>query len=125
MSGWNEIEHTKILDMKKEGILELPWDCEATDCLYCYEMNNQIIAIIRLSQILEDKGVIWIDEFEVLREYRKQGVGQKIIRGFLEECDFPIILMAKNKSVANFWQKCGFEYEIDEWNEIKMIFEKG
>ena len=64
MSGWNEIEHPKILDMKKEGILELPWDCEATDCLYCYEMNNQIIAIIRLSQILEDKGVIWIDEFD-------------------------------------------------------------
>lgn len=124
MTGWREIACNVVDAMKKDGVLELPWDCEPMDCLYCYKMNNQIIAIIRLSQISEDKGVIWIDEFEVLREYRNQGIGKKVVQGFLEECDSPVTLMAKNKTVANFWQKCGFEYEIDEWNEIKMLFEK-
>lgn len=67
MAGWCEIACNVVDDMKRNDALELLWDCEPMDCLYCYKMNNQIIAIIRLSQIPEDKGVIWIDEFEVLR----------------------------------------------------------
>ena len=72
-----------------------------------------------------DSDVTWIDEFEIVRDYRKQGIGKSIICKFLEQCnDVTIRLMAKNKQVAEFWYKCGFQYDNPSRAEIPMIYSK-
>ena len=114
--------YEEIRELKANGVLELPWDyLDENEFLYLYKDNNVACAVIRLSEDpIEDW--IWIDEFEVIREYRGKGLGRCIICEFLNKCDRVVKLLAKNKSVAEFWNKCGFEYEIFEWNEILMSY---
>lgn len=114
-----------IKQMKKDKVLELPWDClEEDDFIYLYEKDNCVCAVIRLSLDPYDSDVIWIDEFEIVRIYRKLGIGKSIICEFLEECNNVIKLMAKNRQVAEFWFKCGFQYDNPSWAEIPIIYSK-
>lgn len=88
------------------------------DFIYKYNKNNKyffikgknhiyykkIRNILYLDLIMDtnDKDVIWIDEFEIVRNYRKQGIGKSIICKFLANCSSVVKLMTKNKSVAEF-----------------------
>lgn len=39
MAGWNEISCNAVADMKRDGVLELLWKVELTNCLHCYKTN--------------------------------------------------------------------------------------
>ncbi|MTK06677.1 MAG: GNAT family N-acetyltransferase [Hungatella sp.] len=120
-----EATYEEVKQLKKEKILELPWDClEKDDFIYLFENNSCVCAVIRLSMDPCDNEIIWIDEFEIVRNYRKQGIGKLIICRFLEECNNVVKLMAKNSSVAEFWYKCGFQYDNPTWAEIPMVYSK-
>jgi predicted GNAT family N-acyltransferase len=114
----------EVKQLKNDKILELPWDCLEEDFLYLYEKNSCVCAVIRLSKDTIDNDVIWIDEFEIVRNYRKQGIGKSIICNFLEGCNNVVKLLAKNETVSEFWQKCGFQYDNPSWAEIPMIYSK-
>lgn len=117
--------YEEAIQLKKEKKLELPWDCfEEDDFLYLFEKNSFVCAVIRLSMDPCDNDVIWIDEFEIVKNYRNQGIGKLIICEFLKDCNNVVKLLAKNKSVAEFWYKCGFQYDNPSWAEIPMIYSK-
>lgn len=117
--------YEEVKQLKKDKILEMPWDyLEEGEFLYVFEKNSHVCAVIRLSEDPCDKDVICIDEFEIVRNYRNQGIGKSIICEFLEGCNNVVKLMAKNKSVAEFWHKCGFQYDNPSWAEIPMIYSK-
>ncbi|QLY78078.1 GNAT family N-acetyltransferase [Clostridium intestinale] len=117
--------YEEVKQLKLDNLLELPWDClEEYEFLYLFEKNSYVCAVIRLSMDPHDNDVIWIDEFEILRTYRNQGIGKLIICSFLEKSDNVIKLMAKNRSVSEFWRKCGFQYDNPSWAEIPMIYFK-
>lgn len=117
-----EVYYEEVKKLKADRILELPWDClDENEFLYLYKNNGVVCAAIRLSEDpLEDW--IWIDEFEVVRDFRHNGLGRQIICDFLNDSDQIIKLQAKNRTVAEFWQKCGFEYENLSWDEILMRY---
>jgi len=120
-----KVTSEEVKQLKKDKILELPWDClEEDDFIYSFEKNSCVCAVIRLSMDPYDNDVIWIDEFEIVRNYRNQGIGKLIICKLLEECNNVVKLMAKNKPVAEFWFKCGFQYDNPSWAEIPMIYSK-
>lgn len=115
----------EIQKMKIDGMLELPWNClEDNEFIYLFEMDGNAYAVIRLSSDPLDSNVIWIDEFEIIRDYRKRGIGKLIICGILKECNMVVKLLAKNKLVAKFWEKCGFQYDDATWAEISMIYSR-
>lgn len=113
----------EIEQMKKDEILEMPWIyLDEEDFIYLYEEKNCVCAVIKLSVDPLDNNVIWIDEFEIVRSFRNQGIGKSIICSFIKECDKVIRLLAKNRSVADFWYKCGFQYDNPSWTEIPMVY---
>lgn len=118
-------KYEEVQQLKRDKILELPWDyLEDGEFLYLFEKESCVCAVIRLSMDPIDNEITWIDEFEVVRRYRNQGLGRLIIDSFLEDYDKVVKLMAKNKSVAEFWHKCGFRYDNPSWAEIPMIYSK-
>ncbi len=122
---WKESDYKEIEKLKRSSILELPWDLlEDDEVIWKYEKKKLPIAYLRLSPDPKDKSVIWIDEFEVIREYRGQGLGKKVISDFLDEIGLDVKLMAKNKGVQLFWEKCGFEDDGITWAEIPMIYKR-
>lgn len=110
--------------LKSNGLLELPWMCDESDWLYIFKINDCVCAALNMTLDPCEKEIIWIDEFEVIRSYRKQKIGNTIIKDLLKSVDVEIKLLAKNKVVAEFWHKCGFKYDWDLWNEIQMSFIK-
>lgn len=119
------ITYKVVKKLKEDKILELPWDCfKENEFLYLFENNSCVCAVIGLSIDPYDNNVIWIDEFEIVSNYRKQGIGKLIICDFLEECDNVVKLMAKNEEVAKFWYECGFQYDNPSGTKIPMIFSK-
>lgn len=108
--------YEEVKQMKINKVLEMPWEClDENDYIYFFEKDHSVCAAIRLSEDPCDDEIIWIDEFEIVREYRNQGIGKLIICDFLETCDCVVKLLAKNKSVAEFWHKCGFQYANPSW----------
>ena len=121
--SWKDCDYNEIKELKKNSILELPWDyLEDEEYIWKYEMNNSPIAFIRLSLDPCDKISIYIDEFEIIKSYRRQGLGKKLICEFLEIVDSDVKLYAKNKNVQMFWEKCGFKDDGITWAEIPMIY---
>lgn len=117
--------YKEINQLKKDNILEMPWNfLEEFDFIYLYEKNNDICAVIKISIDPVDADIIWIDEFEIVRKYRKQGIGRRIICELLEDCNNTVKLLAKNSIVADFWYKCGFQYENISNEEIEMKYSK-
>lgn len=115
----------EIQKMKIDGMLELPWNClEDNEFIFLFEMDGNVCAVIRLSSDPLDSNVIWIDEFETIRDYRKQGIGKLIICDLFKECNIVVKLLAKNELVAKFWEKCGFQYDDATGEEIPMIYSK-
>lgn len=120
---WTKVEYSEVRDYKNEKLIFLPWDePESTEQILKYEMGGEIVAFIRLSVDPKDNESIWIDEFEVLIPFRKQGIGKKSISDLLVNTQVDIKLLAKNASVQKFWEKCGFVDDgITIW-EIPMIY---
>lgn len=111
-----------VKNLKNNGKLELPWFLGDNKGLFFCVNDNNIVAVIRLSQDPLDNDVTWIDEFEVIREYRNQGFGKKIVLEFLDTYDSVVKLLAKNQYVSRFWRKCGFKYDNPTEDEITMIY---
>lgn len=121
-----ETTPNEIQQLKRKKILEMPWDCEEGDFLYLFEEDACVCAVIRLSIDPLNNSEVWIDEFEVIREYRKNGIGKSIICEFLNGYTeaTAVRIMAKNRKVAEFWYKCGFQYDNDSWDEIPMVYRR-
>lgn len=120
---WKECDYKEIRELKMDFILELPWNYpEEGEHVWKYEMDNLPIAFIRLSLDPVDKASIWIDEFEVIKKYRRQGRGKRLIWEFLKGVKSDVKLLAKNKNVQLFWEKCGFVDNGITWAEIPMIY---
>lgn len=113
-----------IRKLKSDMQLELLWDCEDDDILAVYIINNDICAAIHISPDSLDEQVVWIDEFEVLRKFRRQGIGHQIIEQVLKKFNNPVKLLAKNKQIQKFWMKCGFEDDGVSWAEIPLIYNR-
>lgn len=79
---------------------------------------------MRISVDTIDKQSLWLDEFEVIIEYRKKGNGIKVISELIADSPSNIKLLAKNKQVQQFWVKCDFEDDSTTWAEIQMIYRK-
>ncbi len=120
--AWEECELDEIKQLKRNLILELLWDCEENDCIYKYEINCSPVAFLWLSCDPKDEGSIWIDAFEVVREYRKHGLGKQAMDEFLKQTEKNVKILAKNPGVQKFWEKCGFTDNGIEWYEIPMIY---
>lgn len=120
---WTKVEYSEVRGYKNEKLIFLPWDePESTEQILKYEMGGEIVAFIRLSVDPIDNKSVWIDEFEVLMPFRKQGIGKKSILDLLEDTEVNIKLLAKNASVQKFWEKCGFVDDgITIW-EIPMLY---
>lgn len=103
--------------------LEMSWGCLVENSsLLLFKQNGNICALISFSQDTTSKNTIFIDEFEVLKNYRKQGIGKQIINEFIQSRNSNIRLLAKNESVEEFWYKCGFQLEYESDDEIPMIY---
>lgn len=121
--GWNKCDFQEIILLKQSKRLELPWDYPDNDePVFSYDYEGVSVAYIRVSVDPIDKKSVWIDEFEVIREYRKKGIGKKVISEFVKESTSDILIMAKNRQVQIFWEKCGFEDNGITWTEIPMIY---
>lgn len=103
MSEWYEVTVDDINAINNIDGTDRKWSLNKINSIYCYKINNQIHAVIEVFKIPEDKGVMWIDNFEVLKKYRGQGIGQRSVREFLKKCDCPITLIAESEEVAVFW----------------------
>lgn len=117
--------YEEVKQLKQDKILELPWaflEESESEFFSKFVVNNCVCAVLRVSIDPLDEDVMWIEEFEILSAYRGQGIGLNIICEFLKDCDNVVKLMAKNKSVAKFWHKCGFQYESSSCAEIPMIY---
>lgn len=111
-----------IQELKKNKKLQATWNfLDENEGLFVYEKDNEICAAIRMSEDPYEKW-IWIDEFEVIKEFQNRGIGKNIISGILAEGDEIIKLVAKDESVAEFWHKCGFEYDVLDTDEILMYY---
>ena len=120
---WIKAEYSEVQCCKNNKLIFLIWDePKSTEQIFKYEMDGEIVAFIRLSVDPIDNESVWIDEFEVLIPFRKQGIGKKSILDLLVDAEVDIKLLAKNASVQKFWEKCGFVDDgITIW-EIPMIY---
>lgn len=110
---------------KSKGVVSLPWyEPFGTEKLLKFIFNKRVVAFIKVSLDPIEKNVLWIDEFEVIRNYRKQGIGKKIIRNLIKNNEFDIKIFAKNSSVQKFWEKCGFKDDGVNTFEIPMVFKR-
>lgn len=121
--GWKECCFQEINALKQDNRLELPWDfLEEGEMLFSYDYENIQLGYARVSVDPIDKTIFWIDEFEVIRDQRKKGIGKKAIMELINSIPGDIKIMAKNKMVQQFWEKCGFEDDGITWAEIPMIY---
>jgi predicted GNAT family N-acyltransferase len=115
----------EIRELKQDNRLEMLGDFLGEDeCILSYNYEDSLVAYIRISVDTIEKSSLWIDEFEVLREYRKKGIGKRAIAELIKDSPSDINnikIMAKNKTVQQFWQKCGFEDDGITCDEIPMI----
>lgn len=124
-TGWKKCGYESIQSLKRADMLTLPWDyVEVGEELYVYVDEGINKAYIRISLDLSDDQVLFIDEFEVLREYRKLGLGKKAIRDLINNTTTDIRLLAKNRSVQKFWEKCNFVDDGISWDEIPLIYKR-
>lgn len=120
---WTKVEYSEIQDYKNNELIFLPWEEPVgTEQVLKYEKDGKIVAFIRVSVDPKDNESIWIDEFEVVIPFRRQGIGKKSILDLLVDTEVDIKLLAKNTSVQKFWEKCGFVDDgITIW-EIPMLY---
>jgi len=123
--GWEDCCFQEINALKQDNRLDLPWDfLEEGEWLLSYDYENIQSGYARVSVDPIDRTSSWIDEFEIIRDLRKKGIGKKAIMELINLIPGDIKIMAKNKMVQQFWEKCGFEDDGITWAEIPMIYKK-
>lgn len=138
-----ELEYNKF-----DLALKVGWTFEENGKKYFNNMlNNEIIYIaldkdkvvgylagsINIQGSYVTKSLAEIDNMFILEEYRKYGIGTKLINAFKEYCfqnqieELKVTASAKNKNAIDFYIKNGFnEFEITLKQKIKSDnIEKG
>lgn len=131
-----------------DSALKVGWTYETDGEKYFNDMlNNEIIYIaldrdkvvgylagsINIQGSYITKSLAEIDNMFILEEYRKYGIGTKLINAFKEYCfqnqieELKVTASAKNKNAIDFYIKNGFnEFEITLKQKIKFNnIEKG
>ena len=131
-----------------DSALKVGWTYETDGEKYFNDMlNNEIIYIaldrdkvvgylagsINIQGSYVTKSLAEIDNMFILEEYRKYGIGTKLINAFKEYCfqnqieELKVTASAKNKNAIDFYIKNGFnEFEITLKQKIKFNnIEKG
>ncbi len=131
-----------------DSALKVGWTYETDGEKYFNDMlNNEIIYIaldrdkvvgylagsINIQGSYVTKSLAEIDNMFILEEYRKYGIGTKLINAFKEYCfqnqieELKVTASAKNKNAIDFYIKNGFnEFEITLKQKIKSDnIEKG
>ena len=70
--------------------------------------DDKIIALIYYEQDRNGHCEMFIMEFEVIKDFRRQSHGYKIIRQFLTNHQKSVELLPLGEESVAFWQSCGF-----------------
>lgn len=92
--------------------------------LYFYDelKDEKPLAFLSISF---DKENLEIDEFEVIKSQRNNGIGQSIILNIQKDKKINSIkLYAQNNTSKKFWEKCGFIPEDDGFGTELMVWRK-
>lgn len=125
-----------------DSALKVGWTYEKDGEEYFNDMlNNEIIYIaldkekvvgylagsINIQGSYVTKSLAEVDNMFILEEYRKYGIGTKLINAFKEYCsknqieELKVTASAKNKKAIDFYMKNGFnEFEITLKQKIKL-----
>ena len=76
------------------------------------DSSKTIIALVFYDAYRNENCEIYIQDFEVHAEYRRQGHGRRIIHQFLSEHSISVELLPLNEDAVMFWKACGFEGDI-------------
>lgn len=121
--SWKKCEYEEIRKLKSEYLLTLRWEePEKCETIRKYEIDNRPIAFIKTAPDPDKEQTIWIKEFEVIIPKKRQGYGKKAIAEYLNEVNVDVSILAKNKCVQSFWEKCGFIDDGITWAEIPMVY---
>lgn len=116
---FDKCSYEEINRYKQELKLQLSW--ELLDINYIWnndsflyqirDKDNELVAILYYS-IDKPDGVYNLSQFEVLKDMRSKGIGEKIIKQFFKEKNITpdrIRLEPLNSDAARFWRKCGVD----------------
>lgn len=88
----------------------IPIEENGYECTYaiCENKTEEILGFITFS--IGESDLIQIDEFEILKSKRRQGVGKRIVEDIKKEVK-KIELYPRDEISKRFWEKCGFSIE--------------
>ncbi len=92
LSGWKMLEKEYMDETEK-----------------IYDEDGRMVALINYYFLNESKEKMMIALFEVLKTYRKRGLGKKIIAYFLKDYCGEVHLQPSGEESEFFWKQCGFE----------------
>lgn len=92
LSGWGIIEEAYIDETEK-----------------IYDEDGTLVALINYYFLDEKKDKMMIALFEVFEQYRRKGIGKRIISQFLQDYYGEINLEPSSEESKMFWEKCEFD----------------
>jgi len=78
--------------------------------------EEQVLGVIEY--YIRDVNTVYVANFAVKEDYRKQGIGRFIIDALQEKCKLPLELETDDDAI-DFYRKCGFEVTPFEKNGIQ------
>lgn len=91
LMGWKIIKEAYIDETKK-----------------IYDKDGTLVALINYYFLGEKKEKMMIALFEVFKQYRRKGIGKRIISQFLKDYYGEIYLEPSSEEGRMFWEKCEF-----------------
>ncbi len=76
------------------------------------DSSKAIIALVSYDAHRNENCEMYIQDFEVHSEYRRQGHGRGIIHQFLSDHPTSVELLPLNEDAVMFWKTCNFEGDI-------------
>jgi predicted GNAT family N-acyltransferase len=125
----NSNEYEQMINLRITQLLEpigvpahyIEKEKEKTDFLIGAFENNEMIGCCVLTP--KENGIIQLRQMAVRIDYRGKKVGAAII-GFAEqvarENNFSLLIMHARDPVIDFYKKCGYEIEGDQFFEVGM-----
>ena len=108
--------------VQEQGIpAEEEWDFEDATALHAvlFDTSGQALGTARLLQT--EVGVAKIGRMAVLREYRGQGLGQRLLKAMLSTArrrDDQQVLLSAQRSAEGFYARYGFEPVGEPYDEV-------
>ncbi len=96
--------------------VEAHWKEHRPTLNFIAEDNGKVIGFL-LGGIRQARRMVplagWIDMMGILPEYRRQGIGRRLVEGFVEECKqsgaaVSVAIKKKDKPLKKFFNKLGF-----------------